>query len=58
MDEMMKGQRGWRELNGIGEKGQGNKITGMLESMKWSPKAGDSDKLENSWESEEVKLLI
>ncbi|KAK3132690.1 hypothetical protein QOZ80_6AG0526360 [Eleusine coracana subsp. coracana] len=53
MDEMMKGQRGWRELNEMGEKGNGNKITDMLEGIIWSPKGGDSDKLEDRWESEE-----
>jgi len=40
MDEMMKGQRGWRELTELGEKG--NKISGMLEGIIWSPKGGDS----------------
>jgi protein phosphatase 1G len=58
MDEMMKGQRGCRELNEIGEKGNGNKITDMLDGIIWSPKGGDSVKLEDSWESEEVKLPI
>ncbi|GJN34609.1 hypothetical protein PR202_gb23288 [Eleusine coracana subsp. coracana] len=53
MDEMMKGQRGWRELNEMGEKGNGNKITDMLEGIIWSPKGGASDKLEDRWESEE-----
>jgi hypothetical protein len=33
MDEMMKGQRGWRELTELGEKG--NKISGMLEGIIW-----------------------
>ncbi|GJM99514.1 hypothetical protein PR202_ga16620 [Eleusine coracana subsp. coracana] len=57
MDEMMKGQRGWRELNEMGEKGNGNKITDMLEGIIWSPKGGDSDKLEDRWESEEAYNL-
>ncbi|XBH72191.1 hypothetical protein VPH35_099548 [Triticum aestivum] len=51
MDEMMKGQRGWRELAELGEKGP--KFTGMLESIIWSPKAGDADKLGDGWHSEE-----
>lgn len=55
MDEMMKGQRGWRELAELGEKGP--KFAGMLESIIWSPKGGDADKLGDGWHSEEVKLL-
>ena len=51
----MKGQRGWRELAELGEKGP--KFAGMLESIIWSPKAGDADKLGDGWHSEEVKLL-
>ncbi|PUZ71923.1 hypothetical protein GQ55_2G352500 [Panicum hallii var. hallii] len=51
MDEMMKGQRGWRELTELGEKG--NKISGMLEGIIWSPKGGDSDNLGDGWETEE-----
>ncbi|KAL6844577.1 hypothetical protein ACP4OV_025236 [Aristida adscensionis] len=51
MDEMMKGQRGWRELTELGDKG--NKLTGMLEGIIWSPKGGDSDKSGDSWDTEE-----
>ncbi|KAJ1290793.1 hypothetical protein BS78_02G270300 [Paspalum vaginatum] len=51
MDEMMKGQRGWRELTELGDKG--NKISGMLEGIIWSPKGGDSDKLGEDWGTEE-----
>lgn len=51
MDEMMKGQRGWRELAELGEKGP--KFSGMLESIIWSPKGGDADKLGEGWHSEE-----
>uniref|UniRef100_A0A0D9XGN6 protein-serine/threonine phosphatase n=1 Tax=Leersia perrieri TaxID=77586 RepID=A0A0D9XGN6_9ORYZ len=53
MDEMMKGQRGWRELAELGDKGQ--KFAGMLEGIIWSPKPGDSDKVEDSW-TEEVEF--
>uniref|UniRef100_A0A0A8ZJX2 protein-serine/threonine phosphatase n=1 Tax=Arundo donax TaxID=35708 RepID=A0A0A8ZJX2_ARUDO len=53
MDEMMKGQRGWRELTELGDKG--NKITGMLEGIIWSPKGGDSGNLGDGWATEEVK---
>ncbi|CAN6175306.1 unnamed protein product [Urochloa humidicola] len=51
MDEMMKGQRGWRELTELGEKG--NKISRMLEGIIWSPKGGDSDDLGDGWNNEE-----
>lgn len=51
----MKGQRGWRELAELGDKGQ--KFTGMLEGIIWSPKPGESDKPEDTW-TEEVKLLF
>ncbi|KAG8057728.1 hypothetical protein GUJ93_ZPchr0002g25286 [Zizania palustris] len=50
MDEMMKGQRGWRELAELGDKGQ--KFAGMLEGIIWSPKHGDSDKHEDNWTEE------
>ncbi|KQJ91438.1 probable protein phosphatase 2C 70 isoform X2 [Brachypodium distachyon] len=50
MDEMMKGQRGWRELAELGDKGQ--KFAGMLEGIIWSPKGGDSDKLGDDWAEE------
>ncbi|XP_062193428.1 probable protein phosphatase 2C 70 [Phragmites australis] len=48
MDEMMKGQRGWRELTELG-----NKFTGMLEGIIWSNKGGDSNNLGDSWDPEE-----
>jgi hypothetical protein len=56
MDEMMKGQRGWRELTELGDKG--NKISGMLEGIIWPPKGGDSDKIGEDWDTEEVKHLF
>lgn len=56
MDEMMKGQRGWRELTELGDKG--NKISGMLEGIIWTPKGGDSDKIVEDWDNEEVKHLF
>ncbi|KAJ3679187.1 hypothetical protein LUZ60_017198 [Juncus effusus] len=40
MDEMMKGQRGWREISQLGDKI--NKFAGMVEGLIWSPKASDS----------------
>ncbi|KAG6785201.1 hypothetical protein POTOM_010928 [Populus tomentosa] len=39
MDEMMCGQRGWRELAALGDKI--TRFTGMIEGLIWSPKGGD-----------------
>uniref|UniRef100_A0ACD5XVM9 Uncharacterized protein n=1 Tax=Avena sativa TaxID=4498 RepID=A0ACD5XVM9_AVESA len=50
IDEMMKGHRGWRELNELGDKGQ--KFAGMLEGMIWSPKGGDSGRPWDGWSEE------
>eukprot|EP01018_Ginkgo_biloba_P011148 Gb_03378 [translate_table: standard] len=47
MDEMMCGQRGWRELAVLGDKH--NKITGLLDGMIWS----SSRTVENRSEAEE-----
>nr|XP_034892408.1 probable protein phosphatase 2C 60 [Populus alba] len=50
MDEMMRGQRGWRELAALGDKitrftgmieGLITKFTGMIEGLIWSPRGGD-----------------
>lgn len=51
MDEMMKGQRGWRELAVLGDKI--NKFTGMIEGLIWSPRSGDSNDQPNDWAFEE-----
>ncbi|KAH7671833.1 protein phosphatase 1G protein [Dioscorea alata] len=51
MDEMMKGQRGWRELSVLGDKI--NKFTGMIEGLIWSPKGGDSNDQQDDWAYEE-----
>ncbi|KAM7277057.1 hypothetical protein ACFE04_018923 [Oxalis oulophora] len=51
MDEMMRGQRGWRELAGLGDKI--NKFTGMIEGLIWSPKSGDSNNRVDDWAFEE-----
>ncbi|KDO67434.1 hypothetical protein CISIN_1g018021mg [Citrus sinensis] len=51
MDEMMKGQRGWRELAVLGDKI--NKFTGMIEGLIWSPRGGDSNDQPNDWAFEE-----
>ncbi|KAF4347538.1 hypothetical protein CsatB_007256 [Cannabis sativa] len=41
MDEMMRGQRGWRELAILGDKI--NRFTGMIEGLIWSPRSSSSD---------------
>ncbi|KAG6409682.1 hypothetical protein SASPL_127724 [Salvia splendens] len=51
MDEMMRGQRGWRELAVMGDKM--NKFTGMIEGLIWSPKSGDKSKQVDDWAFEE-----
>lgn len=52
MDEMMRGQRGWRELAVLGDKI--NKFTGMIEGLIWSPRGGDLNDQEDDWAFEEV----
>ncbi|CAA3025349.1 probable phosphatase 2C 60 [Olea europaea subsp. europaea] len=51
MDEMMRGQRGWRELAILGDKI--NKFTGMLEGLIWSPRSGDRNYQVDDWAFEE-----
>ncbi|CAL9161850.1 probable protein phosphatase 2C 11 [Musa acuminata AAA Group] len=51
MDEMMQGQRGWRELAVLGDKI--NKFTGMIEGLIWSPRGSDSNNHEDDWAFEE-----
>ncbi|KAL2544672.1 putative protein phosphatase 2C 60 [Forsythia ovata] len=53
MDEMMRGQRGWRELAILGDKI--NKFTGMIEGLIWSPRSGGGDKNDqvDDWAFEE-----
>ncbi|CAM0953000.1 unnamed protein product [Alopecurus aequalis] len=50
MDEMMKGHRGWRELNELGDKGQ--KFAGMLEGIVSTPKVGYSGRPWDGWAEE------
>jgi protein phosphatase 1G len=52
MDEMMRGQRGWRELAVLGDKI--NKFTGMIEGLIWSPRGSDSNVQVDEWAFEEV----
>ncbi|KAG2648967.1 probable protein phosphatase 2C 11 isoform X2 [Panicum virgatum] len=51
MDEMMRGQRGWRELSALGDKI--NKFSGMIEGLIWSPRGSDSNNQQDDWASEE-----
>ncbi|KAL3528990.1 hypothetical protein ACH5RR_008312 [Cinchona calisaya] len=51
MDEMMCGQRGWRELSVLGDNMQ--KVTGMLEGLIWSPRSGEADSEIDDWSSEQ-----
>ncbi|WVZ79166.1 hypothetical protein U9M48_026777, partial [Paspalum notatum var. saurae] len=51
MDEMMRGQRGWRELQALGDKI--NQFTGIIEGLIWSPKGGDSNDRHDNWAFEE-----
>ncbi|KAF7814533.1 putative protein phosphatase 2C 60 [Senna tora] len=51
MDEMMCGQRGWRELAVLGEKTK--KFSGMREWFIWSPKSGAVSGHVDDWAFEE-----
>nr|KAJ0213914.1 hypothetical protein LSAT_V11C400187370 [Lactuca sativa] len=51
MDEMMCGQRGWRELAILGNKM--DQFSGMIEGLIWSPKGNDLKCLNDNWSNEE-----
>uniref|UniRef100_A0A5B6Z0A5 protein-serine/threonine phosphatase n=1 Tax=Davidia involucrata TaxID=16924 RepID=A0A5B6Z0A5_DAVIN len=51
MDEMMRGQRGWRELAVLGDKI--NKFTGMIEGLIWSPRGSEGRDQVDDWAFEE-----
>ncbi|XP_012573111.1 probable protein phosphatase 2C 60 isoform X3 [Cicer arietinum] len=51
MDEMMRGQRGWRELAILGDKME--KLSGMLEGFIWSPKSSEANDRVDAWAFEE-----
>ncbi|XP_059288268.1 probable protein phosphatase 2C 60 isoform X1 [Lycium ferocissimum] len=51
MDEMMRGQRGWRELAALGDRL--NKFSGMIEGLIWSPRNGDGNGNTDDWAFEE-----
>ncbi|CAL0327168.1 unnamed protein product [Lupinus luteus] len=51
MDDMMRGQRGWRELATLGDKI--NKFSGMIEGLIWSPRSSDGNEQADDWVFEE-----
>ncbi|XP_031376183.1 probable protein phosphatase 2C 60 [Punica granatum] len=51
MDEMMRGQRGWRELAILGDKIE--KFSGMIEGLIWSPRSGEAHVQTSDWHLEE-----
>ncbi|KAL5070628.1 hypothetical protein RYX36_021515 [Vicia faba] len=51
MNEMMRGQRGWRELAVLGDKME--KFSGMLEGFIWSPKSSEANDRADEWAFEE-----
>ncbi|KAG8495300.1 hypothetical protein CXB51_012907 [Gossypium anomalum] len=51
MDEMIRGQRGWRKLAILGDKI--DKFTGMIEGLIWSPKGGEGIDQDDDWAIEE-----
>ncbi|KAK9014991.1 hypothetical protein V6N11_006126 [Hibiscus sabdariffa] len=51
MDEMMCGQRGWRELAVLGDKI--DQVSGLIEGFIWSPRSGEANKSFDDWPSEE-----
>ncbi|KAJ0008216.1 hypothetical protein Pint_30349 [Pistacia integerrima] len=51
MDEMMRGQRGWRELAVLGDKM--DKFSGMIEGLIWSPRSSEVKDHFDDWTSEE-----
>lgn len=54
MDEMMRGQRGWRELAILGDKIE--KFSGMIEGFIWSPRSGEAHIQTGDWHLEEVLI--
>ncbi|KAJ4822148.1 hypothetical protein Tsubulata_017305 [Turnera subulata] len=53
MDEMMRGQRGWRELSALG--GKVEKVSGMIEGLIWQPKTSeDANGDFDDWMTNEV----
>ncbi|KAH1203796.1 putative protein phosphatase 2C 60 [Glycine max] len=51
MDDMMRGQRGWRELAVLGDKI--DKFNGKIEGLIWSPRSRHSKEQDDTWAFEE-----
>ncbi|XP_011034566.1 PREDICTED: probable protein phosphatase 2C 60 [Populus euphratica] len=51
MDEMMRGQRGWRELSRLGDNME--KVSSMIEGLIWSPRSGQVNGHFDDWLDEE-----
>ncbi|XP_044487181.1 probable protein phosphatase 2C 60 isoform X1 [Mangifera indica] len=51
MDEMMRGQRGWRELAVLGDKM--DKFSGMIEGLIWCPRSSEVKDHNDDWTFEE-----
>ncbi|XP_027330708.1 probable protein phosphatase 2C 60 isoform X2 [Abrus precatorius] len=51
MDDMMRGQRGWRELAVLGDKVK--KFNGIVEGLIWSPRSSDGKDQGDGWPFEE-----
>lgn len=51
MDDMMRGQRGWRELSVLGDRI--NKFSGVIEGLIWSPRGGGGSHQVDDWAFEE-----
>jgi protein phosphatase 1G len=56
MDEMMRGQRGWRELSILGDKM--NMFSGMIEGLIWSPQSNNGISRADDRAFEEVGLIV
>ncbi|KAL5185353.1 putative protein phosphatase 2C 60 [Glycine soja] len=52
MDDMMRGQRGWRELAVLGDKI--DKFNGKIEGLIWSPRSRHSKEQDDTWAFEEA----
>lgn len=55
MDEMMRGQRGWRELAVLGDKV--NRFNGMFEGLIRSPRSSDDKDQTDDWAFEKVVMM-
>jgi len=55
MDEMMHGQRGWRELAVLGDKVKG--FNGMIEGLIRSPRSNHNNDQSDDWAFEKVGMI-